>query len=333
MTTEGTGDHTPVLQQEVLLQLKPQANDVLLDATIGLGGHAAAYLTAAADSRVIGLDADAKALAGAQSNLQSFGDRVTYVHSNFAQLKKVCAQSGVASVSHILFDLGVGSHQLADDQRGFSFRSAGPLVMRYGQITDLPASHLEEINNLTARLGNYPDALDLIAGLRVPELARVISHYGEEHYAGRISRAIKGLPQLPKMATELAQTIARAVPARYEKGRIHPATRTFQALRLAVNRELETLSQALPQALEVLSGGGKLAVISFHSLEDRIVKNFMRREARDCLCDPRQVVCICQHKARLKIITKKPITASAEELAANPRARSAKMRVAMKKPT
>jgi len=328
---DNSPQHIPVLTNEVLLQLKPQAGDVLLDGTLGLGGHTAAYLKLVPSSRVIGFDADAKALQQAQKNLENFAGRVTFINDNFWRMDRAIRNSPAANlnINHVLLDLGVGSHQLSDEQRGFSFRSQGPLKMAYGRLSDLPDSKIEAINLLTKQLGYYPDADDLIIGLSSHDLTWLIRQYGEEKYAGRIAAALKANASFLS-AGKAAEIISKSVPAGYERGRIHPATRTFQSLRLAVNRELEALEQALPQAVEILSGGGKLAIISFHSLEDRIVKNFLRRESKDCICDPKQPVCTCGHKATLKILTKKPVRPTEEEAKANPRSRSAKLRVAQK---
>ncbi|MEX0650273.1 MAG: 16S rRNA (cytosine(1402)-N(4))-methyltransferase RsmH [Candidatus Andersenbacteria bacterium] len=322
-------EHIPVLKEEVLSQFSPRAEDVLLDATLGHGGHAKAYLTISPTARVIGLDADEEALAAARNNLSAWADQVVYIHSNFARLAEVVPSD--VRITHVLFDLGIGSHQLADSKRGFAFQGAGALTMRYGQQEGLPPAMLEPLNILEQRLGALPDAMDVLHRLDYRELAQLIRMYGEEKMASRVAGAIKNAP-LPQTAQELAAIITSALPSRYERGRIHPATRTFQALRLAVNRELEALQAALPQAMEVLQPNGKLAVISFHSLEDRIVKRFFREQARICVCPPEQPVCTCDRKPRLHIETKKPIVATEGEVVTNPRARSAKLRVATKLP-
>lgn len=280
--------HTPVLVNEVLEFFRPKPGDTLLDATIGHGGHAQVFLEAAPDTKVVGLDADAAALAVARETLAKYQNRVTLLHANFASLEDVLKERG--KFSHILFDLGVGSHQLADDQRSFSFTSTGPLAMKFGAG------------------GGEEDVAALLVRLSERDLANIIREYGEERFAGRIARAIKA--SLPiKSGQELARVIADAVPR--ASHRIHPATRTFQALRIAVNQELESLQKALPQALEVAQVGGVLAVISFHSLEDRIVKKFLH-----------------DRKSTLEILTKKPIRAGQEEVNKNPRSRSAKLRSA-----
>lgn len=318
-------EHTPVLVEEVIKLLSPKPGDTLLDATLGHGGHARAFLEAAGEgASVIGVDADEDALAVARENLKEYKDRVTYTQGNFFSLPEV-------QVHAILFDLGIGSHQIADGKRGFSFSSEAPLKMQYGEADSLPQSHLEPINELTRKLNHYPDAhelLDLLSPLALADMVRI---YGEERYAGVVANAISGSRPVGT-AKALAKVIEEAVPKSYEKGRIHPATRTFQALRIAVNRELEVLEAALPKAVERLLPGGVLAVISFHSLEDRIVKRYFKSEATGCICPPQQAVCTCDHKARLTLLTKKPLVASEEEKKKNPRSRSAKLRAAQKIP-
>ncbi len=325
-------DHIPVLQHEVLSQFEPVAGDNLLDATLGLGGHAQGYLELLeGQGTVIGIEADGAALEQAKRRLSTWEPKVSYVHGSYTDLRKHLNELHIDTVSHVLFDLGVGSHQLSDPERGFSFRSFGPLVMRYGQHA-LPPSQLTALNVLEQRLGSPPEVGDIITALTADELASIIREYGQERYARHIAGAIRESREEIQTAADLAEIISHAVPTAYEHGRIHPATRTFQALRIAVNRELESLAAALPQALTALSPGGKIAVISFHSLEDRLVKRFFQRESKDCVCPPEQVQCICGHTAQVVIQTKKPITASPEEIAGNPRARPAKLRVAAKLP-
>lgn len=316
-------EHTPVLVQEVLGVLEPKPGSILLDATLGHGGHAKAFLEAAGDSsRVIGVDADPEALAVAKQTLAEFGDRVSYVQGNFFSLPDT-------KVTAILFDLGIGSHQIADSSRGFSFSSEAPLTMSYGEAEEFPPAKLSAINDLTQRLGHYPDAHEILDYLPPLAIADMVRMYGEERYAGVVANAIvEGRPF--SSARSLAHAIENAVPKSYEKGRIHPATRTFQALRIAVNRELEVLEAVLPKAIDRLEVGGVIAVISFHSLEDRIVKRLFKKEAKQCICPPQQPVCTCNHKARLEILTKRPVVAGEEERSANPRSRSAKLRAARK---
>ena len=310
--------HTPVLVEETLAHFKPNNKDCLLDATLGTGGHAKAFLDATApDGKVVGLDADPGAIKQAQKQLSKYGTRVAYLNTNFADLKNSLAGGGIVQkppmFSHILFDLGLGSHQLADPERGFSLHSQSSLNMSYGNLDNLPDSQFDFINKLARRLNRYPEVPDIIEYLYEDQLADVIYAYGEERYSRRIARAIKQSSEPLTSPDILAHLIADKVARR--RSRIHPATRTFQALRLAVNRELEALTAALPQALDLLADNGFIAVISFHSLEDRIVKHYFREFAG---------------KDRLNILTKKPQRAGEEEVQQNPRSRSAKLRVAQK---
>ncbi|MFQ5342728.1 MAG: 16S rRNA (cytosine(1402)-N(4))-methyltransferase RsmH, partial [Anaerolineae bacterium] len=277
-----------------------------IDGTVGAGGHAWGILEASSPGgRLLGLDADPDALQIARERLAGFGERAVLVHANFDTLESVAPAHGFDAVDGLLFDLGLSSVQLADATRGFSFQVEGPLDMRFDSRQTQTAAGL--VNTLTA-----------------DELADILRRYGEERYARRIARAIVAHRPI-STAQELASTIKRAVPGR---GRVHPATRTFQALRIATNDELGTLERALPQAVKLLRPGGRLLVISFHSLEDRIVKHFFRQAERDCTCPPELPVCVCDHEATLKVLTRKPITPSAGEIARNPRSRSAKLRVA-----
>lgn len=299
-------EHKPVLYQEVLQWLCPQPGGRYIDATVGLGGHAKGILEASApDGRLLGIDADAEALAYAAEALAPFGERVILVQGRHRDLTSLAKVHGFEMVQGILFDLGVSSFQLEDAARGFSFMRPGPLDMRFGEDGTLTA---DEIVN------TWPEEA----------LGRIIALYGEERFARRVARAICAHRPI-RTTTELAEVVARAIPTRQE---IHPATRTFQALRIAVNDELGSLEAALPQALALLAPGGRLVVIAFHSLEDRLVKQFMGREARDCLCPPGLPTCVCGHRATLKILTRKPIRPTEAEIAANPRSRSARLRAA-----
>jgi len=318
---------------EVLELFEAKAGDCLLDATVGLGGHSEAYLEATSpDGEIVGLDADSDALITAKERLAKYGDRVTLIHSNFARIKDAVTGGGIVEsteegslhqtllasepgvYSHCLFDLGIGSHQLADQDRGFSFASSAALSMRYGTQDSLPPAQLQPLNYLEQRLGYPPDAQEIVERLHADELALVIKTYSDERFCNRIAGAIK--KQQPRTAVALAEAVVAAVPRNYEQGRIHPATRTFQAFRLAVNRELETVAHALPQALELLAPNGVLAVISFHSLEDRVVKHYFREQGK---------------QGEGTILTKRPLTATAREVAINPRSRSAKLRGIRKK--
>ncbi len=302
--------HIPVLLPAVLdgLGLRPGA--LVIDGTLGLGGHAGAILDATAPGgRVLGFDRDLRALETARSRLAAAGDRLVTVHASYADMAGVAPGLGFGAVDGILLDLGLSSMQLDDPQRGFSFRFDGPLDMRFD-----------------AHAGQ--SAAGLVNGLPEGELADLIFRFGEERYSRRVARAIVRARPVTTTA-QLAGIVAAAIPGG-RRQKIHPATRTFQALRIAANDELGELERALPQTLGLLRPGARLAVISFHSLEDRIVKQFMKREATDCLCPPHQPVCTCGHIASLKQVTKKPVEASAEESQENPRARSARLRIAEK---
>ena len=288
--------------------LKPESGQHFIDGTVGGGGHAQGILEASApDGQLLGIDADPEALQVAQVRLEAFGPRITLVQSNFIRLEEIAGQRGFYPVHGILFDLGVSSMQLSVAARGFSFQRNGPLDMRMDP-------------------GLQKTAADLVNDLPVKELADLLWRYGEERRARRIAQAIAAARPLTTTG-KLVEVLIRAVGRR---GRIHPATRTFQALRIAVNDELGALEAVLPQAMRILAPGGRLAVISFHSLEDRLVKWFFRQEARDCICPPDMPICSCGHRAVLRIVTRRPEVPSAMEKAGNPRSRSAKLRVAEK---
>ncbi|MER3400269.1 MAG: 16S rRNA (cytosine(1402)-N(4))-methyltransferase [Thermoflexus sp.] len=299
--------HIPVLLREVLDGLKVQPGGRYIDATVGGGGHAAAILERSApDGRLLGIDRDPEVLERARERLRPFGERVVLAQGSYAELRRLAVRYDFLEVDGILFDLGLSSWQLSDPHRGFSFQIEGPLDMRYDPGQGIPASEI---------VNRWPEK----------ELAALIRRYGEERYARRIARAIVRHRPI-RTTTELAALIARTVG--WGRDDLHPATRTFLALRIAVNDELSALEQALPQAVSLLKPGGRLAVIAFHSLEDRIVKTFFQREARDCLCPPQVPVCTCGHRATLRLITRKPIRPSEEEVRVNPRARSARLRIA-----
>jgi len=290
------------------LSLRPGARAI--DGTLGLGGHTGAILEAAGpDGRLLGFDRDRGALEAARTRLARFGDRLALHHGSYADMAEVAPGLGFSAVDGVLLDLGLSSLQLDDPARGFAFRLDGPLDMRFDTTRGQTAADL--VNSLPER-----------------ELADLIFEYGEERYSRRIARAIVAARPI-ETTSALAELVVKAIPGGHRE-KIHPATRTFQALRIAVNDELAELARALPETLDLLALGGRLAVISFHSLEDRIVKQFMKREASDCICPPEQPICTCGHKAALRIITRKPIEASDEEIGRNPRARSAKLRVAEK---
>jgi 16S rRNA (cytosine1402-N4)-methyltransferase len=302
----GEPTHIPVLYQEVLrgLQIKPGGR--YIDGTLGGGGHAAGIFEKLSPAgRLLGIDADPTAIAISTKHLAEYGPRVTLVNANFARLAEIALHYEFCPVDGILLDLGLSSLQLASGERGFSFQLEGPLDMRFNPHQGEPAS-------------------ELVNGLSTPELADILHRYGEERRARRIAQAIVAARPI-HTTHQLAEVVAKAVGRR---GKIHPATKTFQALRIVVNDELSALGQALPQAVELLVPQGRLVVISYHSLEDRLVKRFYRQESQDCICPSESPICRCDHRATLEIITKKPVTPSELELEANPRCRSARLRIA-----
>jgi 16S rRNA (cytosine1402-N4)-methyltransferase len=304
--------HQPVMIKEVVESLHCRAGGIYVDGTVGGGGHAYEILEQSApEGMLIGIDRDEEALAAAEIRLRGFGRRKILVKGNFVDIASILAGLKIKFVDGILLDLGVSSHQLEEARRGFSFAQEGPLDMRMDSDQDFSAGDL--VNNFAEN-----------------ELAKIIRDYGEERMARRIARAIvrkrAGAPITT--TTELAAVVRQAVPAAYGRQRIHPATRTFQAIRIAVNDELVDLPRAIRSGLGVLAGGGRFSIIAFHSLEDRVVKNEFRWGEGGCICPPRLPVCICQRKAVLKVLTKKPLRPGPEELAGNPRARSARLRTA-----
>ena len=307
--------HLPVLVDEVLASLAVDPGSSVADCTVGGGGHAERLLEASSpDGRLLGLDADQAAILEAQRTLARFGNRVVLRRANFASLYDEARDADLIPLDAVLFDLGLSSYQLADPQRGFSFAADAPPDMRFDEDRGL-------------------SALDLIDRSSQRELAGILATFGEERRAGRIATAILAARADGRLMTaaDLSQVVAAAVPSsRADAGRIHPATRTFQALRIAVNRELEVLGPALAGALAALRPGGRLAVISYHSGEDRIVKRFMARESRDCVEEPLPPICLCGHRAQLRPLHKRGITPTTAEVARNRRARSARLRVAIK---
>ena len=298
--------HTPVLYQEVLQSLQPRPNGRYIDATLGGGGHAEGLLEASApDGRLLGLDADPRAIERTRQRLTPYVDRVVLVQRNFRHLAEVAQQHDFREVDGILLDLGVSSFQLDDPEQGFSFLRDGPLDMRLDPTTGWSAA-------------------DVVNQMGTEELADIIYRYGEDRHARRIARAI-GARRPFTTTGQLAEVVSRAVGGGRE-ARLHPATRTFQALRIYVNDELGALQEALPQALSLLRRGGVMAVITFHSLEDRIVKQFMRRESSDCICPPHIPVCQCGHAAVLTELYRRGLPPSPIEIAQNPRSRSARLR-------
>ena len=307
--------HIPVLAEEVMSMLGPAPGSLQVDATLGGGGHTERILEATdPDGRLLGLDADGAAIARVDGRLRPrFGDRLVLRQANFRDLASVARAAGFGAVDGTLFDLGLSSYQLADAARGFGFRAGGPLDMRFDAARGVPAS-------------------ELLATLDADELTALFRRYGEEPNARRIARAIVEARRTAPVATaeDLATLIERVVPPNPRRGRrrTHPATRVFQALRIAVNEELVALQDGLAAAVDLLRPGGRLVVLSYHSLEDRIVKRFLAAERRGCVCPPELPVCVCGRNPRLRLITGKPVVPAAAEVEANPRARSARLRAA-----
>ena len=301
--------HLPVLYHEIIQALMPRSPGKYIDATVGAGGHAWGILeNSAPDGLLLALDRDPQALAIASQRLFVYKDRVFLVHASYLHLLEEMERLGWQSVDGIVFDLGLSSMQLDTPQRGFSFQSQGPLDMRFDPTQPL-------------------DAAELVNNLPETDLADLIWRYGEERGSRRIAAAI--VRSRPVTTTQqLAEIVSKAMGG--QRSRIHPATRTFQALRIAVNQELQAVESVLPLAVQALSPGGRVAIIAFHSMEDRLVKQYFRRESRDCICPPDQPVCVCGHKATLREITRHPIIPTEEETLTNPRARSARLRVAEK---
>ncbi|MEO8229814.1 MAG: 16S rRNA (cytosine(1402)-N(4))-methyltransferase RsmH [Chloroflexota bacterium] len=305
-------EHLPVLAEEVLTLLAPASGSLHIDATLGGGGHTERILEASnPDGRLLGLDADGAAIARVRERLAArFGDRLVLSQANFRDLGSVAPAAGFAAVDGLLFDLGLSSFHLADTERGFGIRAGGPLDMRFDPSVGVSAA-------------------ELLATLDARELAVVFRTYAEEPQAGRIARAIVEARRTTPIGTaeELAALVERVAPGAPGRRRIHPATRVFQALRIAVNAELDALSAGLAAGLDLLRPGGRLVVLSYHSLEDRIVKRFMEAERKGCICPPSLPICVCGRTPRLRLLTRS-LTAGPAEVAANPRARSARLRAA-----
>jgi 16S rRNA (cytosine1402-N4)-methyltransferase len=305
--------HVPVLLEETIAHLSPHPGGAYIDCTVGSAGHSRRILEGSSPGgKLLGLDADPEAIAVAAETLSGFADRVTLVNTNFRHVADVAKRHGFTSVDGILMDLGLSSRQLAEGA-GFSFAIDAPLDMRYDPTTGVSAA--EVVNEVSES-----------------ELADILYTLAEETAYRRIARAIANARSSQPIRTsgELAAIVARVQRGR---GRIHPATKTFQALRIYVNAELESLEATLPQAIDVLKPGGVLAVISFHSLEDRIVKRFFQRESKGCICPPEALICSCGHTPKLQIVTKKAIMPGPEETRRNSRSRSARLRVARRLPS
>ena len=302
--------HTSVLLKETIDSLNVRDGGTYLDATLGLGGHTFELLKRSAKTLVVGVDQDRQALTAAGERLAEFGNRVRLVNANFSEIKAVASELGLEEFAGIVADLGVSSLQLDSEERGFSFRFDSPLDMRMDPDSGMPT------------------AADLLLSFSEKEIADTIYNFGEERHSRRIARRIVERREAGDPITTtraLAELVERSVPR--SKDKIHPATRTFQALRIAVNRELEILERFLRDAIELLTTDGRLAVITFHSLEDRIVKQTFQKFSGKCFCPPRMPQCICGTQKIIEIVTKKPVVPGDDEQKQNPRSRSAKLRV------
>ncbi|MBU3925254.1 16S rRNA (cytosine(1402)-N(4))-methyltransferase RsmH [Patescibacteria group bacterium] len=313
-------NHAPVLLKEVIEYLNPKSGDNFVDATVGDGGHAKEILKRTApDGKLLGIDKDLNSIKIAEENLKEFKDRFFIAHGNFLDIKKIAADNPqIGKISGVLADLGLSSRQIEESGRGFSFQRDEPLIMSMvWPLAEGRKIALQIVNEASAR-----------------ELEKIFKEYGEERLARPIAERIFRAREAKRI--ERTFELADIAVSAYKKffgnktWRIHPATKIFMALRISVNEELSDLENFLPDTLSVLAEKGRLGVISFHSLEDRIVKNFFRKESHGCICDKNQVECVCDHMRSLKIITKRPAVASADEMKKNPRSRSAKLRVAEK---
>ena len=304
-------EHIPVLLKECIdgLNIKPEGTYV--DGTLGRAGHSKEIVKRLTTGKLIAIDRDMKAIEEARENLKEYKDKIIYVHSNFSRIGEILDDLSIDKVDGMLFDLGVSSPQLDDASRGFSYMSDGPLDMR-----------MDESSPLTA--------CDIVNGWSEGELKRILFDYGEERYAPRIARAIVKKREEKKIETtlELVEIIKSALPAQALREKQHPAKRTFQAIRIAVNEELTSISKLLDTAMDRLNEGGRIAVISFHSLEDRIVKSAIASKEKGCTCPPEFPVCTCGFVQTMRSVNRKPILPTKEELERNPRSRSAKLRIA-----
>ena len=304
--------HTPVLSDEVLVYLQCSRGGIFVDATVGEGGHSEAILKVSSQNTVIGIDCDREIIERARDRLAPYGERMTLIHDDFVHLPHILRERSIAHVDGLLFDLGVSTFHFQEGRRGFSLHHDGPLDMR-----------MDTRGKLTA--------YDIVNHYPLKEIETILRRYGEERWATRIAKAIGQERERGsiKSTGALAEIVSRAIPNKYHPRRIHPATKTFLALRIAVNEELKKLEETLSEAPLLLTKGGRIGVITFHSLEDRIVKETFKRMGSACICPPSLPQCICggRHQV-LKVITKHPLTPRAEEVRKNPRSRSAKLRVA-----
>lgn len=305
--------------KEVMEYLAPKPGDNYIDCTLGGGGYSKVILDRlGGEGQILAIDLDDLAIANAKLNLKSLieNHKLYLARGNFKNLTVIVKKYFTTDIKFdgVVFDLGLSSAQLEDRTRGFSFNLAGaPLGMNFGELISETAENI-------------------INSWDIKDLTKIFRDYGEEKFAYKISLAIANERQINRITTtdQLVKIITGVIPKRFQSGKIHPATKIFQALRLAVNQELENLREALPQAVSLLKPGGKLAVISYHSLEDRIVKQYFKQEAKNCLCPPARPICQCGHRAEIKILTRKVLRPTAEEVLKNPRSRSAKLRVAEK---
>lgn len=307
--------HLPVMPEESIEYLRPAPGKIFVDCTLGGGGHTEKLLELTApNGKVIGIDLDQLAIDTAKKALKPFGNRAILVKDNFSNFKSILKNNKISKVDGVLLDLGLSSGQLRDQKRGFSFLSQGRLDMRFGQQSDLTAERI-------------------LNSAKENELVEIFQEFGQERLSRPIAKAIVEQRRV-KPITQPAQLveIISIIYKKYfrEKSRTNPATKIFQALRIAVNNELKNLEKVLPAAIAALNPGGRLVVISYHSLEDKIVKDFLRQESRDCICLPQMPLCQCNHKKTVKLLTLKPLEPTEDEVRENPRSRSAKMRVAEK---
>ncbi|MBL0388006.1 16S rRNA (cytosine(1402)-N(4))-methyltransferase RsmH [Tumebacillus sp. ITR2] len=314
MSDTSTFHHISVFAKEAVEALQPEPDHIYVDCTLGGAGHSGRILEASSPTgRLIAIDQDLIAIANAEKVLAPYEGRFTIVHSNFRRLADIVAEQGLSGVDGVLFDLGVSSPQLDEGERGFSYQHDAPLDMR-----------MDKTQDFTAR--------DLVNEWSQDEIMKILYEYGEEKWSKRIAEFIvRDRAKAPIETTgQLVDIIKAAIPAAARREGGHPAKRTFQGIRIAVNDELNVFAEAIQQAIDVLNPGGRVAIITFHSLEDRMAKLALQEAARGCICPPQLPICQCNNKPRVKLITRKPIVPSEEELAHNPRARSAKLRIAEK---
>ncbi len=311
--------HKPVLLEEVIDRANPKPGENIIDGTVGGSSHAMEFLKRTSpNGKLLGIDLDNEALLESKRKLKEYSERIILEKGNFSNFLEFTKKHNFYPINIFFLDLGISSNQLDNDKMGISFLKNSPLDMRIGSNKD------GEDNRTIAE--------HIINNWNENDIRSILKDYGEEKYANFIAKKIVNERKEKRIIRtwQLVEIISKAVPQKYKKQKIHFATRTFQALRIAVNRELESLENALPQILNSIESGGRICVISFHSLEDRIVKRFFQKESKECICDLKIPVCVCKHKKRLEILTRKPVMASEREITLNPRSRSAKLRIAKK---